>query len=252
MMAFRLARPSVLVDLNQLQELSSIQANNGTIHVGAMVRERAAERSALVDSSVPLLAQALPLIGHEAIRNRGTIGGSLAHSDPASELPAVAVATGAQLEATSAGRGERLIPAEEFFVTHFTTALEADELLTGVRFPAAARGTGVAFEEMARRHGDFAIVGVAVLLHGADGLIDDARIALTGMGDTPVRVPAAESVLVGTAPGPEVFEAASVAAMKDLDPPSDLHGSASYRRHVTGVLIRRALERASREIGASA
>ena len=187
MMAFRLARPSVLIDLNHLGDLSDIRADNGDVSIGALVRERAAERSDLIARSVPLLARALPLIGHEAIRSRGTVGGSLAHSDPAAELPAVAVAAGARMIATSSARGERTVAAEDFFVTHFTTVLEPDELLTEVRFPAVSGGTGVAFEEMARRHGDFAIVGVGVSLHEDDGLIDEARVVLTGMADTPLH-----------------------------------------------------------------
>ena len=217
-----------------------------------MVRERAAERSDLVARGVPLLARALPLIGHEAIRSRGTIGGSLAHGDPAAELPAVAVATGAELVVRSASRGERAIPAEEFFVTHFTTALEPDELVTHVRFPAARRGTGAAFQEVARRHGDFAIVGVAAMLHVADGIIDEARLVLTGMADTPLRAVRAEQVLTGATPGPAAFEEAAAAAVKDLDPPADLHGSTAYRRYVAGTLIRRSLEQATSEIGAFA
>ena len=204
-----------------------------------------------MSEAVPLLARALPLIGHEAIRSRGTIGGSIAHSDPAGELPAVAVATGAAMKALSEARGERTIAADEFFVTHFTTALEADELLTAVIFPTAKEGTGVAFEEMARRHGDFAVVGVGASLHVSGGVIDDARVVLTGVADTPHRCVAAESVLVGSSPGPQSFEEAAREAVADLDPPSDLHGTAAYRRHVARVLVVRSLERAAEQIGAS-
>ena len=200
LMAFRLARPSLVIDLNGLGDLASLEFVDGSVHVGAMVREKAAERSDPLAQAVPLLACALPFIGHEAIRTRGTIGGSLSHADPAAELPAVAVATGAEVIATSARGGVRALPAEEFFVSHFTTALAADELVTQVRFPVAQEGTGVAFLEVARRHGDFAMVGVATTLHLAGGNIDQVRVVLTGMSDVPVRAVAAEAVLVGTAP----------------------------------------------------
>jgi carbon-monoxide dehydrogenase medium subunit len=250
LMAFRLARPAVLIDLNELDDLASLDFDDHYVKVGAMVREKTAERSDDLARQVPLLARALPFIGHEAIRTRGTIGGSLAHADPAAELPAVAVATEAQVVATSEKRGPRTVPAEEFFVTHFTTALEPDELVTQVQFPAAPDGTGVAFEEVARRHGDFAMVGVAAMLHVADGTIDRARLVLTGMADKPVRASAAEAALVGGPADPAAFKEAAAVAAADLDPPSDLHGSAAYRRHVATVLVGRSLERAAAEIGA--
>ncbi len=249
LMAFRLARPAVLIDLNQLEDLASLDFDNQYVNVGAMVREKAAERSDTLARQVPLLARALPFIGHEAIRTRGTIGGSLAHADPAAELPAVAVATEALVVAASEKGGQRTVPAEEFFVTHFTTALAADELITRVQFPPAAEGTGVAFHEVARRHGDFAMVGVAAMLHVADGIIDRARLVLTGMADKPVRASAAETVLVGGALDPASFKEAAAVAAADLDPPSDLHGSAAYRRHVATVLVGRSLEQAAAEIG---
>jgi carbon-monoxide dehydrogenase medium subunit len=248
LMAFRLARPAVLVDLNQLDELTSVDLDDHHVNVGAMVREKSAERSDTLTRQVPLLARALPFIGHEAIRTRGTIGGSISHADPAAELPAVAVATGAQVVAASQKRGRRSVPAEEFFVTHFTTALEPDELVTQVQFPTDPDGTGVAFQEVARRHGDFAMVGVAATLHVADGIIDRARIVLTGMADKPVRALAAEAVLVGNPPVPASFAEAAAVSAGDLDPPSDLHGSAAYRRHVAGVLVGRSLEQAAAEI----
>jgi aerobic carbon-monoxide dehydrogenase medium subunit len=252
LMAFRLARPSVLIDLNGLKDLASLEFVDGSVHVGAMVREKAAERSDALAQAVPLLARALPFIGHEAIRTRGTIGGSLAHADPAAELPAVAVATGAEMIATSARGGARALPAEEFFVSHFTTSLAADELVTQVRFPAAQQGTGVAFLEVARRHGDFAMVGIAAMLHLADGNIDQVRLVLTGMADVPVRASAAEALLVGAAPTSAAFEEAASVAVAPLDPPSDLHGSTAYRRHVATVLIRRGLEQATAQAGAAA
>jgi carbon-monoxide dehydrogenase medium subunit len=249
MMAFRLARPAVLIDLNQLYDLASLDFDDHQVNVGAMVREKTAERSESLARQVPLLAKALPFIGHEAIRSRGTIGGSLAHADPAAELPAVAVATGARLVATSQARGRRTVPAEEFFITHFTTALEPDEIVTQVQFPAAPEGSGFGFQEVARRHGDFAMVGVAAVLHAADGIIDQARLVLTGMADKPVRAAAAEAVLVGSPADPATLEEAAAVVAADLDPPSDLHGSTAYRRHVATVLARRSLDQAAAEIG---
>jgi carbon-monoxide dehydrogenase medium subunit len=150
----------------------------------------------------------------------------------------------------AARRPDRVLAAEDFFVGHFTTLLEADELLAEVRFPRPAPSTGAAFEEMARRHGDFAIVGVAALLHTSGGSIDHARVVLTGMAATPVRAAGAESVLAGASLGEGLFDEAADAANKDVDPPSDLHGSAAYRRHVAGTLIRRALARAAQQISA--
>lgn len=234
MMAFRLASPAALIDLNRVIEWTEIESTGNSVRVGAMVRERAAERSETLTAAVPLLSQALPFIGHEAIRTRGTMGGSLAHGDPASELPAVAVAVGATMTAQSLDRGVRELTAEEFFVTHYTNGMEDDELLTHVTFPVTPPGTGVAFEEMARRHGDFAMVGVATMLHVTDGKIDHARIVLTGVADTPFRSRAAEGVLIGTAPDAAAFEAAASATQGEIDPPSDLHGTTAYRRHVAG------------------
>ena len=190
LLSLRLARPAVLVDLNGVDELSFIDANGSTT-IGAMTRHRTVERSAVVAVNVPLLAAAVPYIGHAAIRTRGTVGGSLSHADPAAELPAVALALDATFVARSAKGGEREIAAVDFFAGYFTTALEPDEVLTSIRFPNAAPGTGVSVQEMARRHGDFAMVAAAVSL-APDG---DARIALINVGDRPVRATEAEAAL---------------------------------------------------------
>jgi aerobic carbon-monoxide dehydrogenase medium subunit len=243
LLALRLARPTVLIDLGGLSELAYIRADNGHVAVGAMTRERAAERSEIIRSGVPLLAEALPLIGHIAIRNRGTIGGSAAHADPAAEIPTLAMALQAELVAASASRGRRTIPATEFFQGFLTTALEPDELLVEVRFPVAAPGTVVAFEEAARRHGDFAMVGVASAVLVRDGSVADARLALAGVSDAPLRCHEAEQVLAGSAPSMAVIEEAASVATSPLTPASDLHGSSAYRKHLARVLIRRALLR---------
>ena len=170
LMALRLARPAVLIDINGLGELSGVSVTDGWVAIGAMTREYVAEESAAVADTVPLLAAALPLIGHEAIRSRGTIGGSLAHADPAAELPAVARALDAEFVVRSRS-GDRVIPAAEWFEGYLATSRRPDEILVEVRFPTAGPGTGVAFQEVARRHGDFAIVGLAASLTLADGAI---------------------------------------------------------------------------------
>jgi carbon-monoxide dehydrogenase medium subunit len=244
LLALRLARPAVLVDVNGVTELSGMSRVNGWLAVGAMTREYMAEESAAVAEAVPLLAAALPLIGHEAIRNRGTIGGSLAHADPAAELPAVARALDAEFVVRSTS-GERVIPAAEWFEGYLSTARRPDEVLVEVRFPTAAPGTGVAFQEVARRHGDFAIVGLAASLTLAGGAISDARLAFSGVADVPVRALDAEGLLVGERPSAELFEEAARRATADLDPPADLHGSSEYRKKVAATLVRRALRAAT-------
>jgi carbon-monoxide dehydrogenase medium subunit len=244
LMALRLARPVVLVDINGLQELSGISAADGWVAIGAMTREYVAEESDAVSTAVPLLAAALPLIGHEAIRSRGTIGGSMAHADPAAELPAVARALDAEFVVRSQS-GERVIPAAEWFEGYLTTSRRADELLVEVRFPAAAQGTGTSFQEVARRHGDFAIAGVAASLTLSDGTIRDPRLAFAGMADVPVRATGAENLLAGERPSAELFDAAARRATDDLEPPADLHGTSAYRKKVAAVLVRRALQTAA-------
>src|ERR1700733_8596474 len=208
LLALRLARPAVLIDINGVAELSGVSAADGWVTVGAMTREYMAEESEVVAGAVPLLAAALPFIGHEAIRNRGTVGGSLAHADPAAELPAVARALDAEFVVRGPS-GERVVPAAEWFEGYLTTSRRPDELLTEVRFPAAGRGTGISFLEVARRHGDFAIVGLAASLTLSRGAITDARLAFAGMSDVPVRAADAEDLLVGGRPSTELFDGAA-------------------------------------------
>ena len=244
LLAMRLAYPAVLIDINGIAELSGVSAANGWVTIGAMTREYVAEDSETVAGTVPLLAAALPLIGHEAIRSRGTIGGSLAHADPAAELPAVARALDAEFVVCGLS-GERVIPAAEWFEGYLTTSRRPDELLVEVRFPAAERGTGISFQEVARRHGDFAIVGLAASLTLSGGAISDARLAFSGVSDVPVRAVGAEDLLVGEGPSPELFDEAARRATDDIDPPADLHGSSDYRRKVAGALARRGLRAAA-------
>ena len=245
LLALRLARPSVLVDLRRVPGLSGIDATDGGVVFGAMTRERQAERSDVVRKQLPLLADALPLIGHVAIRTRGTIGGSVAHADPAAELPAVALALDAELTAQSAARGPRPIAAADFFEGFLSTTLEPDEILVRVTFPTAKPGTGTAFTEAARRHGDFAIVGLAASLTLSEGAISDARLAFAGISDVPVRAVDAEDLLVGQEPSAELFDEAARRATDDIDPPADLHGSSDYRRKVAAALVRRGLRAAA-------
>ena len=244
LLALRLARPALLIDINGLDELSGVSATDGWVTIGAITREYEAEESEVVADAVPLLAAALPLIGHEAIRSRGTIGGSLAHADPAAELPAVARALDAEFVVRGPS-GMRVIPAAQWFEGYLTTARRSDELLTEVRFPAAKRGTGVSFTEIARRHGDFAIVGLAVSLVLSGEVISDARLALAGVSDVPVRATAAEDLLVGERPSPELFDEAARRATDDIDPPADLHGSSGYRKTVAAAIVRRGLRAAA-------
>jgi carbon-monoxide dehydrogenase medium subunit len=248
MLALRLAVFEHLVDVGRIDSLRGIERRDGALWVGAGTTEAAVERSSEVTAAVPLLARATPFVGHVQIRNRGTIGGVLAHADPAAEYPAVALALDAELEAQSP-RGTRRIPAADFFTGLWETALAPDELLTGVAFPVWSGRCGFAVEELARRHGDFAIAGatVAVELDG-DDRVRRCGIGLIGLGSTPERATAAEAAALGAAAGEVDLEAIGRLAMADLDHvPSDLHGSAAYRTRVGAVLVQRALSSALEE-----
>jgi aerobic carbon-monoxide dehydrogenase medium subunit len=244
LLALRLARPAVLIDINGIAELSGVSRTDGWVTVGAMTREYVLEDSETVADTLPLLAAALPFIGHEAIRTRGTIGGSLAHADPAAELPAVARALDAEFVVRGQS-GERVIPAADWFEGYLTTARRSDELLVEVRFPATPRDTGISFQEIARRHGDFAIVGLAAAVTLSDGTITDARLAFAGLADVPVRAADAEDLLIGETPSAELFDEAARRATADIDPPADLHGSSDYRKKVAATLVRRGLRAAA-------
>ena len=247
-MNFRLAQPAVLVDINRVDELSHLEPrDDGGLTIGALTRQRQVERSELVAERAPLVHVAMPFIAHAQIRNRGTFGGSVAHADPAAELPAVCLALDASFRLQSL-RGSRSVKARDFYRGLFDTALEPDELLVEIELPATRARTGIAFHEFARRHGDFALVGVAVSVTlDAEGRCADARIALLSVGETAVEASGAAAVLRGRELDRELAEeAARVAASEDIDPPSDLHASVEYRRHLTRVLTRRALEEAGR------
>jgi carbon-monoxide dehydrogenase medium subunit len=246
-MNFRLARPEVLVDLNAIAALAYVRTDpDGALRVGAMTRQRAAERSDLIAREVPLLHEALPWIAHPQIRNRGTVGGSLAHADPSAELPAVMVALDAQFVLQSRA-AMRTAPARNFYLGPLTTELRPDELLTEIRIPPSGPRATAAFLEVARRRGDYALVGVAVRLVLDDaGVCDSVRIALVSVGDGPVLATGAMAVLAGSVPGAAAIEeTARVAAEIDIDPPGDIHASPAYRRHLARVLVRRALLKAA-------
>ena len=244
-MNFRLARPAVLVDLNRIETLAGIRSGADGVRIGAMTRQRAVERDATLAQHVPLLAETLPHIAHPQIRTRGTVGGSLAHADPAAELPAVMVALGATFELRSP-RGKRSVAAEEFYTGLFTTALTPDELLVEIAIPRAGLRSGSAFAEVARRHGDYALAGVAAVVALDDaGRCREARIALLSVGDGPVLARKAAKAITGAEPTADAIqEAADAAGSKDVDPPGDIHASAAYRRQLVSVLVRRTLQSA--------
>lgn len=251
MLNMRLARPAVLIDLNRVAGLAYVREEGDWLDIGAMTRHAEVERSEPVARRQPLLAEAMRHIGHVQIRNRGTIGGSLVHADPSAELPAVMLALDAVLVAAGAGGAVREIPAAAFFLMYFTTCLRPDEILTEIRVPALAPRTGWAFAEMARRGGDFALVGVACTLTlAADGTVAGARLGLTGVGMTPVRAASAEAMLVGHAPSNERFKEAAEAAAGGIIPDDDIHATAVYRQELARVLTERALHTAL-ERGAS-
>lgn len=243
-MNFRLARPARLVDLAGIDELRGVEGSAaGGLRIGAMTRQRAVERSALVAERSPLLAETMPWIAHPQIRNRGTVGGSLAHADPAAELPAVMAVLDAEFVLRGPD-GVRRVPAREFYVGLFTTALGPHELLVEIELPPAAPGTRFAFEEVSRRHGDFALAGVAVAVRRTeDGAVEAAAIGLVSVGDGPVLSVEGARALVGRRLTADAAAEAAAATADALDPPGDIHASPDYRRHLARVLTRRALER---------
>jgi carbon-monoxide dehydrogenase medium subunit len=245
-LALRLARFDNLVDLGRVDQLRGIERTNGTLTIGAMTTQTEIGSSTEVADSVPLLAKATPLIGHFQIRNRGTLGGSIAHADPSAEYPSVAVALDAEMEVASAA-ATRQVPASSFFESTFTTSLNEDELLVAVRFPVWGAGSGFAVEEMARRHGDFALVGVMAGVSLAGGRITKAALSLFGVGGTPYRATAAEAALVGADPATADLTEIGRMATSELEPPDDIHASGGYRKSVGAVLVSRALARAIEE-----
>jgi aerobic carbon-monoxide dehydrogenase medium subunit len=246
-LAMRLSRFDHLVDLHGVGELTGIDRTGDTLRIGAMTTQTTVAGSAEVSAAAPLLARATRLVGHAQIRNRGTLGGSLAHADPAAEYPAVALALDAELAAVGPDGGRR-IPAAEFFASTWTTTLEPSEVLVGAEFPAWGPGSGFAAREAGRRHGDFAMAGAMCGVRVVEGRVDRAAVALFGVGSTPVRATAVERALVGTAAADlgDLDELGAL-AVRDLDPPDDLHASGPQRRRMAAALTVRALREALAE-----
>jgi aerobic carbon-monoxide dehydrogenase medium subunit len=229
----RLSSPSLLVDINDIAGLDGIARRNGHVEIGALVRHADAERSAELAQAAPLIARALPHIGHPAIRNRGTIGGSIAFADPAAELPACLLALDGEVDIAGPA-GSRTVKADDFFKGLFDTALGPRDVLTAIRLPAATRDTRVGFAELARRHGDYAMVGLAAASRANGKSLADVRLAFFGVGSTPVRARRAEAALAAGD-----VDAAVTALAHDLDPPDDVQAEGRVKRHLSGVLLRR-------------
>lgn len=244
LMNFRLAQPEHIVDINPVSELDYVRDHENIVRVGAMARQARVERDDAAARRVPLLHEALKLVAHPPIRHRGTVVGSIAHADPAAELPAVALALEATMTLTGA-RGTREIAAADFFLGPFETAIEAGELVTEVAFPVAARHSGHAFVEFARRQGDFAIAGAGVTLTLDGDAVTSSAIVLCGVGPTPIRASAAEQVLERNEATPEVVDAAAEAAVDGLAPGADMHGGSEYRIGVARAEVRRAIVKAA-------
>ena len=244
MMNFRLVHPAHLIDLNGIAALAHLNVDDGELRIGAMTRHRDAELSPIVRGGWPLVSGCLPHVAHVQIRNRGTLGGSLSHADPAAELPAVMMALDARMTLHSK-RGTRKVAADDFFVSTLVTAAESGELLTEICIPSQPSGTGWSFDELSRRRGDFAIVGAAGLVRlDRDGKIDFARLVFTGVGERPIRATRSEDALLGQKPEEKLLRAAGEQASADLAPESDLHASADYRREAAMVIAQRVLSKA--------
>jgi carbon-monoxide dehydrogenase medium subunit len=246
----RLARPNIVVDINRIKELNYVRASYGGVAIGALARQRALQTERLIAERVPILQEAAYYIAHPQIRSRGTICGSIAHADPAAELPALALALEAEMTLSSA-KGTRSVGAETFFQSFFTTALAANEILTEVRFPAPLKDSAWSVLEISRRHGDFAIAGIVagLALDPDRQVIAQARLVYFGVGPTPIRVKAAEAALIGQAAAEPAFEAAAQSAKQGIDPSNDIHASEAYRRAVVATLTKRALRAALQKLG---
>ena len=248
---FRLAQPAVLIDINGVAGTDGIALAGAELRIGALTRYRALQRDAAIARHCPLIAEALPHVAHPQIRNRGTIGGNLCHADPASELPAIMLALGARMRLRST-KDERMLDARAFFTGALSTALKDDEMLVEIVLPIAGPRTGTSFLEVARRRGDFAIMGIAAILTLADdGSCREARLAYCGAGDGPVLAANAATTLVGTRVGEADLVNAANLASQEVEPFGSIHASADYQRHVAGVLTQRALKIAMARAGAS-
>jgi aerobic carbon-monoxide dehydrogenase medium subunit len=238
----RLAAPAVLIDINRIAALDYRRTEEGALAIGALTRQSALEDDTSLARRQPLLAETIPFIAHRAIRNRGTVGGSLAHADPAAEWPALAIHLGAELVIQSAARPPRILAADDFLLSHLTTALAPDELLSEIRLPVPPPGAGHAMLEFARRHGDFALAGaLASLARDPSGRLLAPRLTLFGTGTRAIRARGAEALLAGEEPTQKLFAAAGASAAAAIEPFDDLHASAAFRRHLASVLTARVL-----------
>jgi CO/xanthine dehydrogenase FAD-binding subunit len=245
---YRMLRPRMLIDINQVSELAYLREEGTGLRIGALTRHHTLESSPLVKARFPVLAEAMTHVAHLAVRNRGTIGGSLSHADPAAELPMMAMLLDAEIHTRSA-RDTRVRKADEFFLGPLTSALEEDEIVTGIVLPGLLVGTGWAFEEFAQRSGDFAIAAVGVSLSLANGKIAEARLALTGVDETPVRLRDIEAGLAGERLSDDLIANVAEQARVAVRPNTDLKASADYRRHLVAALTKRALATAWRRAG---
>jgi aerobic carbon-monoxide dehydrogenase medium subunit len=247
-MNFRLAQPAILIDINGIEALAGIRASSETTRIGSLTRYRALERDATFAGMFPLIGEALPHIAHPQIRNRGTIGGNLSHADPASELPAIAVALSSRFRVQSA-KYERWIEASDFFVSALTTDLQPDEMLVEVELPLPNPRTGSCFMEIARRRGDFAIAGVAVMVTlDGESKCSNVRLAFCGVGETPIDASSAAETLVGHLPTEDAFRDVATSVQAMIDPGGSVQATADYQRHIAGVLTERALQTACRRV----
>ena len=248
MLNFRLVHPTALVDINRIKGLDGIQAAKGGLKIGALTRHRAIEVSPVVREHQPLLAAAASNVGHLAIRNRGTFGGSIAHNDPAAEFPMVALLLDAKIRAKGAS-GERTIDVKDFLVSFLTNSLKEGEIVTEIEIPDLPQNTGWGFEELSRRPGDFALAAVCAAVTLKDGKCAGARISMAGVGPKALRAASAEKILAGQKIGDDVLKKAAAAARDDADPSNDVHASADFRRHLVEVLTERALRAACERAG---
>jgi carbon-monoxide dehydrogenase medium subunit len=255
LMALRMGRPGHVVDIGGIDGLAEISVGSdvdgGGVTLGPLVRHEQAKRSADLAKHAPLITETMPWVAHRAIRTQGTVLGSIAHADPAAEMPAVVLATGATMTATSV-RGIRQIAADHFFQGYLDTALDADEILTGVTFPAWPTNAAGSVTEVARRHGDYALVGVALRIEVDGDIVTDAALCFFGAASTAIRVPIAEETLINSPLSAETFDAVAQIVSSELEPPKDIHGTTAYRKHLAGVITRRGLASAAAKIGVPA
>ncbi|MEH7111717.1 xanthine dehydrogenase family protein subunit M [Neobacillus niacini] len=240
----RLSTPAYIIDIGRVEELKGIRDEEDTIVIGGMTRHADVEKSPLIREKCPLLSEGIRWVGHNQIRTRGTIGGSIAHADPSAELPCMLTALRGEIVIVS-NEEEMIFSPQEFFLSYLLTSLEPNQLVKEIRFPKIKKGSGYAFEEVARRHGDFALVEVAAVIElNTDGTIADAKIALGGANSVPFIPEETEGFLIGKLPDDSILKEAAVLQLDELDPEGDIHGSKEYRRYLSGVLLERALYKA--------